>query len=261
MAYTAISVKHTDGVDIVTLNRPDYLNAINGTMVSELMDIVCKANLSGSKSRCILITGAGRGFCSGADLGAKDSAAQTDSGTTLLTTYNPLMTEMARSKVPIVCAINGIAAGAGMSIALAGDIVIAGSSAGFLQAFVNIGLVPDAGSSYILPRLIGSARANAMMMLGEKIDAETAAEWGLVYKTVADDDLMEEAMKIARKFASGPTIAYGAIRRLARESQTNSMSEQLSLEAESQRLCNYTEDFIEGVTAFTQKRSAQFKGK
>ncbi len=261
MTYSAISVKHSDGVDIVTLNRPDYLNAINSAMISELMDVVCKANISASKTRCILITGAGRGFCSGADLSAKNTGTLTDSGTALLTTYNPLMTEMARSKVPIVCAINGIAAGAGMSIALAGDIVIAGSSAGFLQAFINIGLVPDAGSSYILPRLIGTARANAMMMLGEKIDAETAAEWGLVYKTVADDDLMDEAMKIAQKFASGPTIAYGAIRRLSRESQTNSMSEQLSLEAESQRMCNYTEDFIEGVTAFAQKRSAEFKGK
>lgn len=258
---TAISVEHNDGVDIITLNRPDYLNAISSAMVTELMDTVRKANQLGSKTRCILITGAGRGFCSGADLAAKDSSAMSDSGTALLTLYNPLITEMARSKVPIVCAVNGIAAGAGMSIALAGDIVIAGSSAGFLQAFVNIGLVPDAGSSYILPRLIGTARANAMMMLGEKIDAKTAAEWGLVYKTVDDDALMGEAMKIALKFANGPTVAYGAIRRMNRESQTNSLSEQLSLEAESQRLCNYTEDFIEGVTAFTQKRVAKFKGK
>ena len=261
MAYTDISVEHIDGVDVITLNRPDYLNAISSAMVAELMDSVCKANLTGSKTRCILITGAGRGFCSGADLSAKDSAAMSDSGTALLTRYNPMITEMARSKVPIVCAVNGIAAGAGMSIALAGDIVIAGSSAGFLQAFVNIGLVPDAGSSYTLPRLIGTARANAMMMLGEKIDAKTAAEWGLVYKTVGDEELMDEALSIAKKFASGPTVAYGAIRRLARESQTNSLGEQLSLEAESQRLCNYTEDFVEGVTAFTQKRSAEFKGK
>lgn len=261
MTYTAISVEHIEGVDVITLNRPDCLNALSSTMIAELMAAVCKANKPHSSTRSILITGAGRGFCSGADLSAKNSGAMTDSGTTLLTSYNPLITEMDRSKVPIVCAINGIAAGAGMSIALSGDIVIAGRSAGFLQAFVNIGLVPDAGSSYILPRLIGSARAKAMMMLGETIDADTAADWGMVYKTVADDALMEEAMKIASKFASGPSIAYGAIRRLSRESATNSMSDQLSLEAESQRLCNYSEDFLEGVIAFTQKRKANFKGK
>jgi 2-(1,2-epoxy-1,2-dihydrophenyl)acetyl-CoA isomerase len=261
MTYAAITVEHIDGVDIITLNRPDSLNAIDNTLKAELMDAVCQANIPSSKTRCMLITGAGRGFCSGADLVSSIANGPVDAGTTLLTTYNPLIIEMARSKVPIVCAINGIAAGAGMSIALAGDIVIAGSSAIFLQAFINIGLVPDAGSSYILPRLIGSARANAMMLLGEKIDAKTAEDWGLVYKTVPDDALMGEAMKIALKLANGPSQAYGAIRRMSRESQSNSLSEQLSLEAESQRMCSYSEDFLEGVMAFTQKRVANFKGK
>jgi len=261
MDYTVISVEHKDGVDVITLNRPDCLNAINNALKAELMNAICRANLPDSNTRCILITGAGRGFSSGADLSASIVSEGSDPGTTLLTTYNPLITEMARSKVPIVCAINGIAAGAGMSIALAGDIVIAGKSAIFLQAFVNIGLVPDAGSSYFLPRLIGTAKANAMMMLGEKIDAQTAEDWGLVYKTVEDSELMTEAMNIATKFASGPSVAYNSIRRLIRESQTNSLTEQMSLEAESQRKCSQSEDFLEGVTAFVQKRDANFKGK
>lgn len=261
MTYTAITVEHDDGIDVITLNRPESLNALNLSMKNELRLAIRDANGPASDTRAILITGAGRGFCSGADLNFNPDDEIVDAGTDLMTTYNPLITEMACSHVPIVCAVNGIAAGAGMSIALSGDIVIAGNSAAFLQAFVNIGLVPDAGSSYLLPRIVGNARAKAMMMLGEKIDASTAAEWGMIYKTVTDDVLMDTAMEIARKFASGPTLAYGSIKRLCRESQGNGLGEQLALEAEMQRSAAYTQDFLEGVTAFAQKRKADFKGK
>lgn len=260
MSYETIEYSVVNNVGVITLNKPEKLNAICKTMLQELKSVVRTANSQKSSERCLLITGSGRGFCAGADLNSKLDDGL-DSGSNLLDNYHPLLLELAHSHIPIVTAINGIAAGAGMSLALIGDITIAGKSASFLQAFVNIGLIPDAGSSFMLPRLIGPAKARAMMMLGEKVDATTAESWGMIYKVVEDDTLMNEAMAIATRMASGPTIALSNIRKLVAQSATASFETQIQNEAISQRQCNQTEDCKEGVSAFLEKRKAEFKGK
>jgi 2-(1,2-epoxy-1,2-dihydrophenyl)acetyl-CoA isomerase len=252
------------GIATVTLNRPDKLNAITPTQMQELLAALKDIETDGT-SRCLMLTGAGRGFCSGADLTGRDvnqdSADRPDPGATLHQNYHPTIRKLASYRLPIVCAVNGPAAGAGMSLALTGDIVIAARSASFLQAFANIGLVPDAGSTYFLPRLAGTARALGMTMLGEKLPAETAAAWGLIWKCVDDEALLEEAGKVAAKFAAGPTVAYGEIRRLVRQSWSNNLDTQLEQEALSQSVAGRSDDFIEGVAAFLQKRPARFTGK
>ncbi|MEO0410213.1 MAG: enoyl-CoA hydratase-related protein [Pseudomonadota bacterium] len=255
-----------DGVGVLTLNRPDTLNAVSNQMLSEIRGYLDICEDPDGGVRCLLITGAGRGFCSGADLaggGLPDtsdpSAMKTiDLGKTLERDYNPIIQRLAALRVPVVTAVNGGAAGAGCSLAIAGDITIAAKSAYFLQAFVNIGIVPDAGSSYFLPRRIGEARATAMMMLGEKIPAETALDWGLVYEVQEDDALMERALKIATKLAKGPTRSLAMIREMANKSLSNSMSEQLQLERVYQRDAGRGPEFKEGVSAFLGKRKADY---
>ena len=252
----------SDGLATITFNRPDRLNALNSALKAELLSAIRQIGKPASGVRCLMITGAGRGFCAGADLAESGmGGSEADSGANLMDSYHPILLELAGLEMPIVAAVNGVAAGAGMSLAIAADIVIAARSAYFLQAFVNIGLVPDAGSTFVLPRLIGDARARAMMMLGEKLSAEDAATWGMIHRVVDDRSLVEEAQATAHKLAHGPTLALSAIRKLMASSATNGFAQQLQAEATSQRVASQTEDCVEGVTAFIQKREADFSGQ
>lgn len=263
MAYNTLLVDKADGVATITLNRPDRLNALNTEIMVEMLAALEEIEAD-SAIRCLLITGAGRGFCSGADLASGDlnrDGGMPDLGKALHNNYHPVVRKLAALRMPIVCAVNGPAAGAGMSLALTGDIVIAGQSASFLQAFANIGLVPDAGSTYFLPRLVGAARAQGLTMLGEPLPAATAAEWGMIWKCVDDAALMDEARKVATKFAKGPTVGLGLIRQLMRQSWGATLDSQLEAERSAQRNAGRSRDFVEGVMAFLQKRPAKFTGQ
>ncbi|MFC4347717.1 enoyl-CoA hydratase-related protein [Kordiimonas lipolytica] len=258
--YETIDFSIENGLATITFNRPKQLNALSAKLKAEFLTALRSLNREDSEARALLITGAGRGFCSGADL-AEGGNENRDMGASLTDSYHPFLTELANLKIPVISAVNGVAAGAGMSIAISADIVIASKSAYFLQAFVNIGLVPDAGSTFILPRLVGLSRARAMMMLGEPIPADTALDWGLVYDVVDDDKLLDTAKAKAMKLANGPTVALGSIRQLLAQSLTNDYPGQLAAEANAQRVAGRTEDCIEGVMAFIEKREAAFKGK
>ena len=265
MSYETIKFEIKDNVAEVTLNRPDALNAMNHLMLAELKDVVRQIHLKLVEARALLITGEGRGFCSGADLmdsvrQASAGPVERDSGSMLMDKYHPLFLDIAALDIPVITAVNGIAAGAGMSLSISADFVCAARSASFLQAFINIGLVPDAGSTWLLPRLIGPARAKRMMMLGEKIPAETAFDWGLCHSLSDDDTLMDDARALAQKLANGPTLAHGKIRSLIRTTFDASYAEQIQNEALAQRSANQSADAVEGVTAFVQKRPAAFKG-
>ncbi len=260
MTYETITLDVTDQIATITLNRPDRLNAMPPEMADELFDAV--QNLE--DARCLVITGAGRAFCSGADLTSPGSRKVTGGRSSYLALtrhYSPMIMSIARLDIPVISVVNGPAAGIGCSLALAADFVLAGRSGYFLQAFVNIGLVPDGGASWMLPRLIGKARATEMMMLGEKISAEKAADWGMIYKMVEDDALQAEAKALATRFANGPTVAYAVMRRNILTALENGYSEQLLAEAEGQRTAGATDDAAEGGTAFLQKRKPEFKGK
>ena len=245
-------------VATITLNRPDSLNALNAAMVDELRGAV--ESLAGSGTRCLLLTGEGRGFSSGADL-AGGGGLPDDAGRALEKHFNPLIEALFALPIPVVAAVNGPAAGAGCSLALAADLVIAARSAYFLQAFVNVGLIPDAGATWLLPQLAGRARALEMMMLGERISADKALEWGMIARVADDRDLAEEAVALATHLAQGPTLALGLIRKLARASAQLSLSEALAAERVAQREAGRTEDFKAAVLAFLQKRQARFRGR
>ncbi len=260
MTYEHILVDNDGPVTTITLNRPDRLNACPPDMATEIRDVLAEPG----KARCFLVTGAGRAFCSGADLAARGERSVSGGRgayDSLSLSYNPLMVQMAQCEVPIVSAVNGPAAGVGCSIALAADFVLAGQSAYFLQAFVNIGLVPDGGASWMLPRLIGKARATEMMLLGEKIGASKADDWGMIYKTVADDALMQEAKALATRLASGPTLALGQMRANLMAALQTDYPAALHQEAVGQRRAGDSEDAMEGGAAFLQKRKAQFQGR
>lgn len=242
----------------ITLARPDRLNALNAQTVDELRAAV--EEVGRSEARCLLITGEGRGFSSGADL-ASGGGLPEDAGEALEKGFNPLIEALFDLPIPVVAAVNGPAAGAGCSIALAADIVIAARSAYFLQAFINIGLIPDAGSTWLLPRLAGRARAMEMMMLGERISAEQAREWGLISRVVEDEHLASEAVLLATNLAEGPTVALGLIRKLARNAEQLSLSEALAAERAAQREAGETEDFKAAVAAFLRKHQPRFRGK
>jgi 2-(1,2-epoxy-1,2-dihydrophenyl)acetyl-CoA isomerase len=245
---------------VITLNRPDRLNAMPPLMADELN--VALDELDGV--RAVLITGAGRAFCSGADLQGRGDASIAGGRTpyaALTQHYNPLMMKLARLAVPVVTAVNGPAAGIGCSLALAGDFAVAGKSAYFLQAFVNIGLVPDGGASWMLPRLIGKARATEMMLLGEKIGGEKAENWGLIYKCVEDAALMDEARALATRLANGPSLALGVMRQNIAAALEGDYASALLREAEGQRIAGSSADAIEGAMSFLQKRKAAFQGK
>ncbi len=261
MAYETITVDVSDKIATITLNRPERMNACSLDMAGEINDAL-SADMG--DARCLIITGAGRGFCSGADLQArgKSSIGGGEGSYVALTRhYNPLMINLARLNMPVITAINGAAAGVGCSIGLCGDFVIAGKSGYFLQAFVNIGLVPDGGASWMLPRLIGKARATEMMMLGEKISAEKALDWGMIYKVVEDAELQAEARALATRLANGPTISYATMRKNILVAMENSYAEQLLAEAEGQRIAGNSADAAEGGLAFLEKRKPNFQGK
>jgi 2-(1,2-epoxy-1,2-dihydrophenyl)acetyl-CoA isomerase len=259
MVYEHIRLKTSPAaVTTLTIARPDRLNALSGQTVDELRSAVDDSGRSGA--RCLLITGEGRGFSSGADL-ATGGGLPDDVGASLEKHFNPLLEALFALPIPVVAAVNGPCAGAGCSIALAADIVIAARSAYFLQAFVNIGLIPDAGATWLLPRLAGRARAMEMMMLGERVPAEKALEWGLISRVVDDEALESEAVALATRLAQGPTVALGLIRKLAREAGHVPLSEALAAERAAQREAGETQDFKGAVMAFLQKQQPRFEGR
>lgn len=252
----------------LTLNRPNVLNAFNGPLATRLktaLDHAEEGVRSGSV-RAIVITGAGRGFCAGADLAdpalrGEKGRADADLGQYLRQHYHPVIEQIRRMPAPVIVAVNGPAAGAGMSLALAGDIVLAAQSATFLQAFSRIGLIPDAGSTFFLPRLVGESRARAMTILADKLSAEQAMQFGLVWQVVPDEDLQQAARAMATKLAAMPTRAIALTKEALDQSLQNDLSRQLEVEAQLQSRAGATEDFAEGVAAFLDKRKAGFKGR
>ncbi len=259
--YETILTERKGDVLVITLNRPERLNAASIPLADELG----AAFYDLGDARAVLLTGAGKGFCSGADLAARgdSSAIQQKGGShrALQNHYNPLVSQIMRAPVPVVTAVNGAAAGVGCSLALAGDFVLAGKSAYFLQAFVNIGLVPDGGSTWLLARAIGRARATRMMMLGEKIGAEQAEDWGLIYKAVDDAVLMDEALALATRLSEGPTVSYRTMKANIATALDGTLPQVLLAEAEGQRVAGASQDAMEGGMAFLQKRKAEFKGQ
>lgn len=260
MAYETILTERSGDVLVITLNRPDRLNAAPPAMFDEIGDAL--THLDGA--RAVLIQGAGRAFCSGADV-ASGALASADPGTAthaaLTNHYNPGILAVARAAVPVVSAVRGPAAGIGCSLALAADFCVASDTGYFLQAFVNIGLVPDGGATWLLPRLVGRARAAEMMMLGEKLPAVKARDWGLVHSVVSDEQLEHEALALATRLAAGPTVALGLIRQGLGQALEMSLEQTLAMEASNQRTARGTADSMEGGLAFLQKRKPEFKGK
>lgn len=251
------------GVLTLTLNRPDKLNSFNEAMHRALRAGFERA-AADAAVRAVLLTGAGRGFSAGQDLGDRDprkGGPAPDLGATLETFYNPTLRLIRALEKPVVCAVNGVAAGAGANIAFACDIVLAARSARFIQAFAKIGLVPDAGGSWSLARILGEPRAKALALLAEPLPAETAADWGLIWKAVDDDALLDEARSIATRLAAGPTRGLGLTKRAIQAAAGNSLDAQLDLERDLQREAGRTADYAEGVTAFLEKRTAEFSGR
>ena len=251
------------GVQTITLNRPEKLNALNAEMHGLLRAAFERAS-NETSIRAVVLTGAGRGFCTGQDLAERDvraGAPPIDLAVSLGSHYNPLVRRMRALPKPIVCAVNGVAAGAGANLALACDLVLAARSASFVQAFSKLGLVPDCGGTYFLPRLVGSARAMGLALLAEKLDAERAAEWGLIWKVVDDAELAAEARAMAVNLANGPTKGYGLLKRGMYASPGKLLDAQLDLERDLQREAGFSEDYREGVSAFKEKREPHFKGK
>lgn len=261
MANDGLCVGRTDGVMEITLDRPAKLNALDETACRALQRVL--ADAASPDVRAVLLTGNGRGFCTGQDLGERMAVLRgepVDLGASLARNWNPVVGAIRDLAKPVVAAVNGVAAGAGANLALACDIVVAARSATFVQSFVRVGLVPDAGGTYHLPRLIGTARAKAAMMLGDPISAEQAEAWGMIWKAVDDDRLLPEARDIASRLARQPTFALGLCKQALRSSGTNTGDEQLALEAGLQRRAGYSSDYAEGLRAFIEKRPAQFTG-
>jgi len=245
----------------VTLNRPDKLNAFVGAMHGLLREAMTQAE-GDDAVRALLLTGAGRGFCAGQDLAERDmDDPNLDLGGGLEANYNPFIRRLRALPKPVVCAVNGVAAGAGANIALAGDLVLAARSASFIQAFSKIALVPDCGGTWWLPRLIGLQRAMGMALLAERVSAEDAERWGLVWKCVDDAKLMDEASALARSLAAGPTHTYGMIKKALYASSGNTLEQQLDLERDFQREVGRHGDYREGVAAFLEKRKPAFRGR
>jgi 2-(1,2-epoxy-1,2-dihydrophenyl)acetyl-CoA isomerase len=251
------------GVAKLTLNRPKSLNSFNEAMHLEVRAALDEVEADDS-CRVLFITGAGRGFCAGQDLSdrhVKPGDKRPDLGYTLENFYNPLVRRLKALHMPVVCAVNGVAAGAGANLALAADIVLAARSAKFIQAFCKLGLIPDSGGTWILPRLLGPARAAGLAMLGDALSAEQAEEWGMIWRCVDDDDLMTEANALCAHFASQPTQGLALIKQALAASWGYTLDEQLELEKDLQRTAGRTKDYKEGVSAFMEKRPATFRGR
>ena len=252
-----------NGIHRITLNRPDRLNSFNDAMHGELRNALAIV-VADKGARVLVLTGAGRGFCAGQDLADRavtSGQAPVDLGETIGRNYVPLVNTLRSLHVPVIAAVNGVAAGAGANIALACDLVIATESASFIQAFCKIGLIPDSGGTYWLPRLVGSARAMGLAMLGDKLTAKQAAEWGLIWRAVPDPEFSSTVDQLAQQLADGPTGALVAIRNVLHASETNDLKAQLELEREVQRTLGRADEYREGVAAFIAKRKPQFSGR
>lgn len=259
-----VLVEQRGGVTVLTLNRPDKLNSFTVEMHEALAAAVAEA-AQNERCRAVLLTGAGRGFCAGQDLSDRavspQSGARADLGESLEKRYNPLIKALRGMAKPVIVAVNGVAAGAGANLALHGDIVLAARSAKFIESFVKIGLMPDAGGTWTLTRLLGEARAKGLAMLAEPLSAERAAEWGLVWKVVDDEALMTEANALADHLARQPTAALAAIKQAIHRAHTHPLDDQLDFERDTQRRLGFSEDYAEGVAAFLQKRLPNFSGR
>ena len=258
MDYETIELEIKENVAIIRLNRPDVKNALNTQMRAEITQCV---NQTGKEARVVVITGSGSAFCSGQDLGDRQSVSQIDLERTLRDEYEPMLRSILDCPVPTIAAINGAAAGAGANLALAADVVIACESAYFLQAFTRIGLIPDAGGTYIMPRTMGKAKAMGASLFADKITADQADRWGLIWEAVSDESFEKVWLSRANHLANGPTVAYGYLKDALKNSFENDLDTQLSLEAKLQNHCGTTRDFQEGVLAFLQKRDAKFEGR
>lgn len=258
MSHIEINIE--DQVCIIKLNRPKVFNSFNKEMASELQEILdnCEKN---TLVRSILLTAKGKAFCAGQDLQELTVSDGPKLSDIVREHYNPIIKRIRSIEKPIICAVNGVAAGAGANIALACDITIAGESVAFIQAFSKIGLIPDSGGTFFLPRSIGMQKATALMMLADKVMAADAEKMGMIYKVCADESLMEETLKVAKKLATLPTIGLGLTKRALNKSITNDLTAQLALENELQTAAGKTYDYNEGVAAFLEKRKPKFKGE
>lgn len=258
MDYKEISYLLADGLAVITLNRPDKMNALNSQMRAEITHAVKQA---GGQARAVVITGTGKAFCSGQDLADASNGSEIDLERTLRDEYIPMVNAIHDCPVPTIAAVNGPAAGAGASLALAADVCIAAENAFFMQAFSRIGLIPDAGGSWFLPRQMGMAKAMGAALFADKITAQQASDWGMIWEAVPDADFDNHWRARAAYLAKGPTQAFKSIKQTFRTSLDNSLPEQLSAEAHMQGECGKTRDFMEGVTAFMEKRPARFEGR
>jgi len=263
MQFKHVTLDFNGPVAVLTLDHQEVMNAVSIDMLGGLAEALDEIDDRRAEVRCLVITGAGRAFCTGANLQGRNNQkpGKSNAGAALETAFHPFLRRLRKLHCPIVTSVNGPAAGAGMSFALMGDMILCARSSYFLQAFRRIGLVPDCGSTWLLPRLIGKARSVELSLMGERLPAEKALEWGLVNRVYDDAVLRTETMKLAHELANGPTVALSLIRKLYWESPENSFEEQLNLEFESQRVAGAAEDFKEGVTAFLEKRPAKFLGK
>lgn len=262
MAFEHILFSVEDGVARISLNRPETLNSFHEAMHLEMHDALDQVS-SDASVRALLLSGEGRGFCAGQDLSdplVKPADPMPDLAPVIERFYNPMLEKLSNLAVPTICAVNGIAAGAGANIPLACDFVIAARSAKFIQAFCKIGLIPDSGGTWFLPRLVGMARAKQLAMLGEPLTAEQALEWGMIYSVVDDEELQSTAMKLATHFASQPTLGLALTKQALNASQTNTLSAQLQLEKDLQQQAGASNDYREGVMAFIEKRPANYSG-
>ncbi|HEY5712227.1 MAG TPA: 2-(1,2-epoxy-1,2-dihydrophenyl)acetyl-CoA isomerase PaaG [Allosphingosinicella sp.] len=259
MAYETIDFKLEDGVARLTLNRPDRLNSFTVQMHEEVADALASLG----DARCLVLTGAGRGFCAGQDLSDRAVAPgqAVDLGESVELRYNPLIRNLVSLPMPVIARVNGVAAGAGANIALACDIVIAAKSAKFIQSFAAIGLIPDSGGTWVLPRLVGQARALGLALTGEPLTAEKAAEWGMIWKAVDDKALDAEVDALAARFAAGPTRGLARIKKMLRESWSQNLEAELDRQRDAMRELGYSDDYREGVAAFMEKRPPKFTGK
>ena len=263
MSYEQIVFARADGVARITLNRPDRLNSFTTHMHEEVRAALQEVRADASL-RVLLLTGAGRGFCAGQDLSDRavaPGAEPVDLGASIEQNYKPLVLGLRALPLPVVCAVNGVAAGAGANLALACDLVIAARSAAFIQAFAKIGLIPDSGGTFFLPRLVGTARAMGLAMLGDRLSAEQAVSWGLIWQCVEDAELMPTVERLVAQLAQAPTRGLAAIKRALYASAGNTLDAQLTLERDLQRELGYSDDYREGVAAFLAKRPATFSGR